>query len=159
MTGEFHNGLMFESIVAYMPWIWFGLAVVFTLIEVTTFNLVTIWFALGSLIMIFVSFLPIPIGWTVLIFLGISTLMLIFTRPIAEKKLKIGKAKTNTDALLGEKVVVIKPFSDFDKGEVKVKGISWSALAVKGASFQEGEKGIIEKVEGVTLYIKPLKEE
>ena len=38
------------------PWFWFALAVIFTLIELaSSFNLVTIWFAISALLMIFVS--------------------------------------------------------------------------------------------------------
>ena len=78
-------------ILEYLPWFWLFLVILFTAIEVATFGLATIWFALGALVMLFLSPLPIPFLWQILLFLIISSVLLIFTRPVAVKKLKVGR--------------------------------------------------------------------
>lgn len=140
----------------YLPWFWFGLVIIFTLIEVFTFGLATIWFAIGALLMMFLSFFPVPFVWQVLLFLLISSLLLIFTRPIAVKKLKVGREKTNTDALIGLKALVVKDILEFDKGLVKVNGVEWSAKSIDNKPLLKDSTCVIEQIEGVTLWVRAI---
>ena len=149
---------MISFIYDNLPWFWLAVAIVCTVIEAFTFGLATIWFALGALLMIFLSFLPIPFAWQVLIFLVVSTVLLVFTRPVAVKKLKVGKAKTNTDELAGKTALVVKDITKFDKGEVKVNGIIWSAQTSNGEEIPAGTECVVESVHGVTLIVKPCAE-
>lgn len=141
-------------VLEYLPWFWLGLVVLFTLIEVFTFGLTTVWFALGALVMVFLSLLPIPAVWQLLLFLGISSVLLIFTRPIAVKKLKVGREKTNADTLVGVKALVVKDITEFEKGLVKVHGMEWSACSVDGVPLVQDSVCIIERIEGVTLFVR-----
>ena len=139
-----------------MKWIWTGLVILFALIEVFTLGLTTIWFALGALVMVFLSLLNIPIGWQILIFLAISAALLIFTRPIAIKKLKAGKEKTNVDSIVGKNALVVKDITEFEKGEIKVNGIIWSAHADDNSEFKQGDKCVIVRIEGVQAIVRPI---
>lgn len=147
MSIEFLNNL---------HWFWFAMTVVFTLIEIFTAGLTTIWFALGSLAMIFISFTKIGFWWQVLLCLIISTLLLVLTRPILIKKLKIGSAKTNTDALIGEKCKVLKKITELEKGEVKIFGIIWSAKSLNNSVIQKDSLVIIRGIEGATLVVEEI---
>jgi len=147
---------MIDFLINNVHWLWFVVVVVFTLIELFTFGLTTIWFAIVGVVMIFLSFLPIPLAWQVLIFLVLSTLLLIFTRPIAIKKLKVGKARTNADSIIGKTAIVVKEISKFDKGEVKINGVIWSAKSMDDSEIKEGCECVIEKIEGVTLFVSVL---
>jgi len=135
-------------------WIWVALVIIFTLIEIATFGLTTVWFAIAALIMVFLSFLNIPMPIQVLIFLGISTLLLIFTRPLAIKKFKTGKEKTNVDSLAGKHAIVIKKVSEFERGEVKINGQIWMARSEDNTEIEEGAKCEILRVEGVQLIVR-----
>jgi membrane protein implicated in regulation of membrane protease activity len=104
------------------PWFWLVLMVIFTVIELAcSFNLVTIWFALSSLAMVFISGLtellekPIRFRLYVGIFLLLSILLLVFTRPIAVKKLKVGKVKTNVDDISGETPWSLRAYRNMEK--------------------------------------------
>ena len=140
-----------------VPWFWAALVIIFALIEVFTFGLTTVWFAIGALVMVFLSIpkiinLPVQI----LIFLAISALLMIFTRPLAIKKLKMGKEKTNVDSLVGKHALVMKKISEFEKGEVKVGGLIWSARAEDSTEIPEGVKCEVLRVEGVQLIVKQI---
>jgi membrane protein implicated in regulation of membrane protease activity len=118
------------------PWFWLSLTVVFTLIEmISAFNLVTIWFALSALIMVFVSGLtelfsaPIRFRLHIGLFLLIAIALLVFTRPFAVKKLKAGKTKTNVDDLIGRGALVTRKIVKYGKGEVKINGQIWTAIS------------------------------
>lgn len=140
-------------VMEYLPWFWLFLVILFTAIEVATFGLATIWFALGALVMLFLSPLPIPFLWQILLFLIISSVLLIFTRPVAVKKLKVGREKTNTDSLIGEKALVIKEITEFEKGLVKLHGMEWSARSVDGSAIAKDATCRVECIEGVTLVV------
>ena len=140
-------------ILQNMPWFWLAMAIIFTLIEVFTAGLTTIWFAIGSVPMIFLSFLPIPFLYQVLIMLVISIVLLIFTRPFFVKKLNANKEKTNVDALIGKTALVTKKITKFEKGEVKIDGKIWTAKSVSEEDLEEGTECLLQRIEGVTAIV------
>jgi len=138
-------------------WLWLGVTILMAVIEGFTLGLTTIWFAIAALIMIFISFLQIPLVFQVMIFLAISAVLLIFTRPIAIKKFKVGKEKTNVDSLIGQPALVLKQITEFDRGEVKIKGQIWSAKTEDGSTINEGIKCEVIRIEGVQVIVKAVK--
>jgi len=139
-------------------WFWVALTVIFTIIEVFTMGLTTIWFAISALVMVFLSFLRIPLVYQILIFLVISAVLLFFTRPIAIKKMKIGKVKTNVDSLAGKCALVTKKITEFDRGEVKINGLFWTARTEDGSTLTQGSKCEIVRIEGVHAIVKAYNE-
>jgi membrane protein implicated in regulation of membrane protease activity len=139
-------------------WIWVALVIIFSLIEIFTLGLVTVWFALAALVMVFLSFLKIPLAIQILIFLIISAVLLIFTRPLAVKKFKVGRVKTNVDSLVGKHALVTKKIGEFERGEAKVNGLVWTARSEKNIEIAEGTKCEILRIEGVQLIVQPLEE-
>ncbi len=108
--------------------------------------------------MIFISFTPLPFAWQLLVFFILSGVLLGFTRPLAVKKLKVGKEKTNSESLIGKKALVVKRISEFEKGEVTVSGTVWTAQSADGSVLEEKTECVIEKIAGVTLVVKPVQE-
>jgi len=136
-------------------WIWVFLTVVFSVVEVFTFGLVTVWFALAAFVMIFLSFIPkFPFMYQIMVFLVLSAAMLIFTRPVAIKKFKMGKVKTNVDSLVGMSALVVKKITEFEKGEVKLNGQIWSAHSADGSAIEEGTKCEVVRIEGVHAIVR-----
>ncbi|MDR0554372.1 MAG: NfeD family protein [Treponema sp.] len=143
------------------PWFWLALTVVFTIIELAcAFNLVTIWFAIASFLMIFISGLtelldtPIRFRLHIGIFLVIAIVLLVFTRPIAIKKLKVGKIKTNVDDLIGRDALVVKNISKFGKGEIKIRGQIWTAISDTDEDIAENTECVITRIEGVKAVVR-----
>ncbi|MDR1893981.1 MAG: NfeD family protein [Spirochaetales bacterium] len=89
------------------------------------------------------------------LFLVIAAVLLIFTRPIAIKKLKVGRAKTNVDALINEQALVTKKIEKFGKGEVKIKGQIWTAVSEDNSEIEEGTECSVLRVEGVKAIVRP----
>ena len=124
------------------------------IVEALTLGLTTIWFAMAAVVMVFLSFLPIPVVYQVMIFVVISTALLIFTRPLAIKKFKTGREKTNVDSLVGKKALVTKQITEFDRGEVKLNGQIWSARSDDGSTMSEGAKCEVVRIEGVQVIVR-----
>jgi len=151
---------MTDIILNNIPWFWFFAAVLFVVIEAFTMGLTTIWFAIGAIIMIFISFTPIPFGFQALIFLILSSILLFFTRPIAVKYFKTGHVKTNADSNIGRLAVITKPITELKKGEVVIDSMPWSAKADKtveniSEKLQVNTDVIITDIIGATLIVRP----
>lgn len=142
----------------YTPWFWFGIAVICAIIEGMTLGLTTVWFALSAVLMIFISMLQPPFYVQCVLFALVALLLLFFTRPIALKILHAKREKTNADSLIGKKAVVLQTITEWEKGQVKINGVVWTAASVDGAVIPAGDECIIEKIEGVTLIVKKIQE-
>jgi membrane protein implicated in regulation of membrane protease activity len=151
--------MLFSFGLMPVRWIWVSLVIIFALVEVFTLGLTTVWFAIAALIMAFLSFFHMPLTVQVLIFLVISALLLIFTRPLAIKKFKIGREKTNVDSLVGKHTLVVKTIGEFERGEAKINGQIWSARSEDNTEITKGKKCEILRIEGVQLIVRPLMEE
>lgn len=137
-----------------MTLIWLIAAIVFFIAEALTAGLATIWFAAGSVAAMLISFLDVSAKIQAAVFVVVSFGLLIFTRKIFVEKLRAGTEKTNINALLGKKGIVISPVMPYAVGQVKVGGQVWSAASKNPEdSFEEGQLVTISAIEGVKLII------
>lgn len=131
---------------------WLLIVLILSFIEVITINLVTIWFVLGGLIALGLSFVIDSFYIQFMIF-GISGLVImLFTRPLLNKLLKKEKEATNLDRVIGMTGVVTEEISKNKVGEVKVDGKKWSATS--SVKILEGEEVEIVAIDGVKLKVK-----
>lgn len=142
-------------ILSHLPWFWLAVMVLGLVIEALTFSLTTIWAAFTAFVMIFVSRTSLPLRWQFLIFFLITILLMVFTRPFAVKKLKLGRVATNVNSMDGQEVLVIKKITQFEKGEVKAaNGVMWQAVSEGAGEIPKGSVCVISRVEGNTLIIR-----
>ena len=147
----------------FSPWFWLTITVIFSLLELAcSFNLITIWFAISAFLMIFITGftemldMPIRLRLHLGLFLGISVLLFVTTRPVAIKKLKVGKEKTNVDSLLDQEAIVTKKITKFSSGEIKLKGNYWTAILEQGEEINEGDSCFVVKFEGVKAVVRQI---
>lgn len=144
-----------ENLTILLPWIWLIIMVICILIESFTFSLTTIWAAISSIPMIFISKTNLPLRWQFLFFLIMTIVLIIFTRPFAIKKLKLGKYKTNVESLIGQEVLVTKTISPFNNGEVKSKnGVIWHSKSEDNSEILVDTICNVVSIEGNTLIVK-----
>ncbi|MDR2943159.1 MAG: NfeD family protein [Treponema sp.] len=146
--------MLFDFGYVEIRWVWAVLVVVFALIEAFTLGLTTVWLALSALVMVFLSFLKILLPLQIIIFLLISAVLLFFTRPLAIKKFKTGKEKTNVDSLVGMPALVTRQIHEFERGEVKLNGQFWTARSEDGSVINEGTKCEVVRIEGVQAIVR-----
>ena len=138
--------------------IWLAVALVMLVIEALTVGLATIWFAAGALVALLAALLDFSIAVQIVLFLAVSICLLVFTRKIFVEKLKAGSEKTNVDALVGEKGVVISPIHPYEVGQVKVGGQGGSAVGKNpDETFAVDQLVKINAIEGVKLVVTPVK--
>jgi len=145
----------FLGITLGMAVFWIILAVILIIIEACALGLVTIWFAGGALVAAVTTLFTPNIFIQIAVFLLVSIVLLYLTKPL-RVKLKIGKEKTNVEAVVGQTGFVIEPISPAAFGQVKVEGIIWTAMSAEpDAVIDKGAEITVSGVEGVKLIVTP----
>ncbi|MGN0657976.1 MAG: NfeD family protein [Emergencia sp.] len=142
-----------------MPVFWLAAAIILLVIEGLTMGLTTIWFAGGSIIALLAALLGADLGVQLVLFFGVSVVLLLSTRKLFIKKLQTGREKTNVDALIGCEAVVLSEIRPFVTGLIKLNGQEWSAAAGDGdAVIPAGTKVKVKGIEGVKAIVVPSEE-
>ena len=139
---------------------WLSILVLCIVIEIATMGLTTIWFAGGALIAAIASGLGAGVLVQWILFLVISLVLLIFTRPLAVRYMNKGVPKTNVNSLIGERAVVIQKINNLEQtGQVRINDIEWMARTSSDeVTIPEHAIVTIEDVQGVKLIVKEEKE-
>ena len=134
---------------------------VLLLVEILTLGLTTIWFAAGALAAFLMAALSLPLMVQIVVFLMVSALLLIFTRPVMTKHLNAKTTKTNAESLVGDKARVLIPVNNLkEEGQVMVNGMEWTARSTKDeVTFQKDEMVRLAGISGVKLIIEKLNDE
>lgn len=137
--------------------IWFILFLVLLFIEIITINLVTIWFVFGSLAAMLTSFLTTNVTIQIIVFIAVSIVSLIITKPFIKKLRKRKIVPTNLDRVIGKIGIVTKEITKNSYGEVKVDGSIWTATS-KNKITKDSQVQVL-KIDGVKLVVEKIKEE
>ena len=134
---------------------WLILVAILVVIELMTMGLTTVWFAVGGVAAYIAAVCGANIYIQVVIFLVVSLVTLLFTRPFAVKYINKDRAKTNVDTMPGKKAKVIEQIDNFNaKGRVQVDGQEWMARSADGEILNEGDEVVIKQVSGVKLIVE-----
>jgi len=135
--------------------IWAVAFVALTIVEMETFQFVSIWFALAALVTLFCAIADVPVFGQIVIFVIISTMLLICTRPLSRKLNAKKRDATNADLDVGKTATVIDEINNTHaKGRVKLSGVDWMARSSDDSVIQEGEIVVIEKIDGAKLIVR-----
>ena len=140
------------------PIMWIVIAVVAAIIEGCTTQLVSLWFAIAAVVTAIVSVFTGNLLIQLAVFVVISTICIIATRPLAKKlRSSTGDIPTNCDRYLGKIADVIVDINNIEAvGQVKVEGSVWSARSSTGEPLPVGTKVIVNKIEGVRMIVTPV---
>lgn len=141
---------------------WLFLFVILLVIEIITMGLTTIWFAGGALAAFIASlFLGDMVEVEVSVFIVVSVVLLLFTRPWAARYLDHRTVRTNADRLIGQQVRVIEAVDNLaGKGAVSADGKIWTARAENQEEhFAEGEIATVKEIRGVKLILQKMESE
>ena len=138
-------------------WIfWLIAAGVFFIIEMATIGFLVFWLGIGALLAMVTSFITDSVLIQVIVFVVTSTLLLIFTRPLVNKFVKVPKeVKTNAYSIIGKKAIVVKAINNIEgEGQVKIDGDVWSAKSVNDEEIPKDTEVEIAEIDGVKAVVK-----
>ena len=111
-----------------MFYVWLAIALILAIIEMSTVNLVCIWYIVSSIVTMIVALFIDNVVIQMAIFVLVGTLLLILTKDVI-KKILPEKIKTNIDRIIGMEGIVTEKITKKTPGEVKVDGKRWTAVA------------------------------
>ena len=142
-----------------MKVIWVIVAIAFAIGEAATLALTMVWFSIGALCALAVSFFVDRVLVQLLVFAVVSGLLLL----IATKKLiRMDRSDeenawtsidTNVMAVVGKQGIVLSEINPYKPGLVKVKGEDWTAISQTGETIEVGSEIRVVAVEGVKLLV------
>ena len=138
------------------PVYWLIVVAVLLILEILTLGLTTIWFAGGALIAFIAGLFAAPLWLQIVLFLVVSIVLLLFTRPIARKHLNSNREKTNIDSLAGKQGKVIEEIDNFNQtGKIMLNGMEWMARSASSeGTIPAGTKVEIMEVKGAHVVVQ-----
>lgn len=139
--------------------LWIAAVILFAVIEAMTVQLVTVWFAFGAIAAVIADAAGANTTVQIIVFVGVSVLALILSRPLVKKITATKKTPTNADRIIGEEGIVTAEIDNVKAtGTVKVSGSEWTARSENGETIPAGSIVTIKKIEGVKIIVS-IKEE
>lgn len=135
--------------------VWLIAVIVFVILEAVSYQIISIWFAIGAVGAMVCAFLGTSFTVQAVVFLVISVICICFTRPIFKKMLGNKIIKTNIDAVIGTEALVTEDIDNISAtGQAKVDGKLWTARSADGDVIKSGSTVTVERIEGVKLIVK-----
>ena len=139
---------------------WLVAMIIFLVLEMATISLVSIWFVGGSLAAFLVSFVVKKPWIEVLVFLGVSLVLLFLIRPLTRKfsvKQK-DQIRSGAQALVGKRAIVTERIDNLHAtGAIQVNGQFWSAKCMDDEeTIAKDSVVVIREVDGVRLAVEKL---
>ena len=138
---------------------WAIATAVFVVVELATYGLASIWFALGSLVALITAALGGPLWLQIVLFAVVSVVTLLLTRPLAMKYVNNKKQPTNADRYIGAEALVTEEINKVvGTGAVSVDGRVWSARTADDSVLPAGTRVVVKEIRGVRLIVEPEKQ-
>lgn len=136
--------------------IWLSIFVLALIIESLSPELVSMWFALGGIIALIISFIPGVAWWiSIVVFVVVSATAIFTLRPILVKFMKRNEVSSNVDDLIHKKGLITKEASPTDHGEVKINGVIWTAVPEdENETINQGTSVEVIRIEGNKLIVR-----
>ncbi len=135
--------------------LWSVAVVVFLITEALTSSLTSIWFAGGAFASLISKFLGARLWTQIIVFLIVSLLCVFLVKKFYNKKTDENKNPTNSDRLIGQKVLIVKSVDNSkNQGTAIVNDVEWKVKSENGEEISEGSTATVLKIEGVKLIVK-----
>ena len=138
------------------PILWLAAAVGFLALEASTFNMTSIWFAIGSAAALLCCVFTGSFRVQAVVFIAVSTLCLLALKPLCSRLRKPPTA-TNGDRALGREAVALTSVSAEATGRVRLDGVDWNArCATPGDTLAPGQSCRVAEIHSTLLIVEPV---
>ena len=152
------NSILTFSIESITIWVWLAIFVITIVIEAMTQDIVSIWFTVGSVASLCISYLA-PWWVELIVFVVISTVCLLLTRPLVKKIMRSQIRKTNSDDLIGQKVKLLSDVTKFDMGTVKINSVIYNVIIAEDEEDIKKDTVVeIVSIKGNKLIVRKVEE-
>ena len=135
--------------------LWLAAMIILLVVEGMAPGLVSIWFALGALAAMIGAVCKASLPIQIVLFILVSVLALIVTRPLVKKYVNAKVQRTNADSIIGQECVVTEQIDNLaETGAVKVAGKLWTARTADSTVIPKETRVVVERIEGVKANAK-----
>ena len=142
-----------EPLYWIMLSIWISVFIITLFIELNTADLTIIWFCIASLVSFILALFGISYIIQIIVFVVISLVLLIATRPLTKNMMNKTLIRTNADRIISSIGIVTKAINPDDVGEVKVGSDYWRAISADNTLIEENEKVTIISFSGNKVIV------
>ncbi len=134
--------------------IWLILCIVLIIAELSTLQLVSLWFAGGAFNAFIASFF-LPFKWQVTVFAVSSLVIFLCTIPLLKNLRNKKHIPTNFDIDIGKEAFIIEKIDRKNNtGRANLNGVNWIAVCENEDDvIEKGERVIIKEIKGATLIV------
>jgi membrane protein implicated in regulation of membrane protease activity len=134
--------------------IWIIVFVACLVLEGLSMQLFSIWFALGALVAVLADLLKAPTSLEIVLFLAVTVVTFLATRPLAKRLLATKKQPTNADRYVGKQASVLEEINNTAAtGLIKVDGQIWTARTADGSIVPVGELVQTLEIQGSKIMV------
>lgn len=131
--------------------IWLIVALLLLVAEIIAPGTFLLFFSIGAFAAAIAAGAGLHVYIQLSVFAVVAFILAFLIRPMLVKK-QHDSARTNVQAMVGERVKVLERIEPDGEGVVKVWGERWRAFA--GETIEAGEAVVIESVDGTKVYVK-----
>ena len=138
---------------------WGVIFVVMLIAEIASMQLVSIWFAVGAAGAFVAAMMGLSFAAQLAIFVIVSVLLLLVTRPLLAKLRVKQQPRTNADLNIGETAVVIEGIDpSLGTGRARLGGVDWIAVSESGENIPVDTVVMVTRVDGAKLFVRDASE-
>jgi membrane protein implicated in regulation of membrane protease activity len=127
--------------------------------EIQSLNLTTIWFCISALVSLILAIFGVHIAIQVGVFIVLSIVLLLVTKPLVKKFKNRPAVRTNVDRIIGKIAKVTQKIEGNNYGEVIIDNNYWRAICRDKSTFEVGEEVVILGIEGIKVVVSKIEEE
>ncbi len=142
-----------------MWYIWLIAAGIFFVAEVITVGFMIFWLGIAALITCIVSLFTSNLIIQMSVFVVLSALLLLLTRPFVDKfaNNKETVLTTNVYSIIGKKAIVTQSINNVTNiGQIKVGSEKWTAKSLYDEEILEGDTVKVEGIDGVKAIVSKI---
>lgn len=139
-----------------MWYIWLIAAGIFFIVEILTVGFMIFWLGVAALVACIVSLFTSNIIIQTSVFVIVSALLLLLTKPFVDKFIvkKEDSVKTNVYSIIGKEATVVTSFDNSSKiGQIKVGSEKWTAKSKYDEVLSEGDSVMVDSIDGVKAIV------
>ncbi len=146
----YKGGMLMDK---YMMLVWGIILAVTVIAEISTVQMVSIWFAISALISLILAWLGTPVWAQIAVFIAVTVILLIFTKDVAKKI--FNTTPTNADMDIGKTAIVTEEINNERQvGRATLAGVSWAARSQDGSIIPKDAIVTIVAIDSTKLIVK-----
>jgi membrane protein implicated in regulation of membrane protease activity len=137
-------------------WMWMVLGVALLVVEMATpGGLFAVFFGAGAFVIAGAAALGAGPVLQWVLYTAVSLALLATLRSWLSRRLQASASKVPVENVVGEAALLLEDLPAGGQARAELRGTPWTARATTGAPLAKGQRCRVERVDGLTLWLRP----